>query len=163
MDTLLKQFDDDVHQILEATAQGKAEVKLQAMTAIIVSISAERFLEKQKKVFLKEPKRCEDPQHQTADASIEDPGEEAGEDGHIGLAQLMCIPLQENQGPPLGRVASEMAAQKGPETCSLYHQPLQVHQGAARAKAQSETGLLAGSHRPNGLRAGEQPKPTRTS
>ncbi len=48
MTSLWKQFDDDVDQILEATAKGEADKKLQALTTIIVSIGAERFGEEEK-------------------------------------------------------------------------------------------------------------------
>ncbi|KAJ8362267.1 hypothetical protein AAFF_G00386670 [Aldrovandia affinis] len=36
-------FDDDVDEILEATAKGDADRKLQTMTTIIISLAAERF------------------------------------------------------------------------------------------------------------------------
>lgn len=37
------QFDADVSQILETTAEGEVDRKLETMTAVIVSYAAERF------------------------------------------------------------------------------------------------------------------------
>lgn len=47
--TVWEQFDEDVDRVLEASAKGEVERKLQAMTTIIISLAQERFGEQDKK------------------------------------------------------------------------------------------------------------------
>lgn len=45
-----RQFDEDTNSILEATAKGEVDQRLQTMTTISISLAAERFGLEEKKV-----------------------------------------------------------------------------------------------------------------
>ena len=81
--SLWKQFDDDVDQILEATAKGEADRKLQVMTSTIVSIAAERFGEEEKK--------SSTTLYSMNQRAVKIHYKVAGQGERTGLAQLMCI------------------------------------------------------------------------
>lgn len=95
MTSLWKQFDDDVDQMLEAMAKGEADRKLQVMTAIIVSIAAERFGEEDKKSSItsySENQRAVKIHNIRKEMKVlKSEHKVAGEEERIGLAQLMCI------------------------------------------------------------------------
>ena len=95
MTSLWKQFDDDVDQILEAMAKGDADGKLQAMTAVIVSIAAERFGEEEKKssgtTYSKNQRAVRIHNIRQEMKALKSQYKAAGQEERTGLAQLMCI------------------------------------------------------------------------
>lgn len=95
MTTLWKQFDDDVDHILEATAKGEADRKLQALTTIIVSIAAERFGEEEKKTvtttYSKNQRAVKIHNIRQEMKALKSQYKAAGQEERTGLAQLMCI------------------------------------------------------------------------
>ncbi|XP_061093280.1 uncharacterized protein LOC133125737 [Conger conger] len=95
MTSLWKQFDDDVDQILEATAKGEADGKLQVMTTIVVSIAAERFGEEEKKSsgtpYTKNQRAVKIHNIRQEVKTLKSQHKVAGEEERIGLAQLMSI------------------------------------------------------------------------
>ncbi|XP_053332775.1 uncharacterized protein LOC128506382 [Clarias gariepinus] len=95
MTSLWKQFDDDVDQMLEITTKGEADRKLQVMTTIIVSIAAERFGEEEKRSsgtsYIKNQRAAKIHDIRKEMKALKSQYKGAGEEGRIGLAQLMCI------------------------------------------------------------------------
>ncbi|XP_061925310.1 uncharacterized protein LOC133664585 [Entelurus aequoreus] len=95
MTSLWKQLDDDVDQILEATAKGEADGKLQAMTTIIVSIAAERFGEEEKRssgtTYSKNHRAIRIHNIRQEMKALKFQYKAAGHEERTGLAQLMCI------------------------------------------------------------------------
>lgn len=95
MKSLWNQFDNDVDQILEATTKGEASQKLQAMTAIIVGLAAERFGEEERKspqASYCKNQRAEKIHNIRAEMKVlKRQYKLAEEEERIGLAQLMNI------------------------------------------------------------------------
>ena len=106
MTSLWKQFDDDVDQILEVSVKGGADRKLQAMTTIIVSIAAERFGEEEKKssgtIYSKNQRAVRLHNIRQEMKALKSQYKEAVDEDRIGLAQLMCLCTEEDQGSPPG-------------------------------------------------------------
>ena len=87
---------DDVDQILEATAKGEADRKLQVMTSTIVSIAAERFGEQEEKKSSTTPYSMNQRAVKIHNIrqeikSLKSQYKAAGTEERTGLAQLMCI------------------------------------------------------------------------
>ena len=95
MTTQWKQFDDDVDEILQLTAKGQAERKLQTLTTIISTIAVERFGEEEKKdhktTYTPNRRAVEIHKIRGEMKALKIQYKEATAEKRNGLAQLMCI------------------------------------------------------------------------
>lgn len=93
--SLWNQLDEDIDQILEAIAGGDVDRKLQAMTAITVSLASERFGEEQgkggRRPYSKNEREAKIHIIRQELKALRHQYKQAGEEEHIGLAQLTCI------------------------------------------------------------------------
>ncbi len=97
--SLWDQLDEDIDQIMEASAGGDVNRKLQVMTAIIVSLALERFGEEQDKGagghYMMNRREAKIHNIRQELKALRRQCKQAGGEEHIGLAQLTDI-LRQN-------------------------------------------------------------------